>query len=63
MGGGFTTDWGAHMFDIAQGGLGMDKNGPVEIAPIGDGSEFISWKYANGATAMSYFNRYDGIFS
>jgi len=25
MGGGFTTDWGAHMFDVAQWGLGMDN--------------------------------------
>ena len=53
MGGGFTTDWGAHMFDIAQWGLGMDKSGPVEISPIGDGSEFISWKYANGVIMTS----------
>jgi predicted dehydrogenase len=53
MGGGFTTDWGAHMFDIAQWGLGMDKSGPVEISPIGDGSEFISWKYANGIELTS----------
>jgi predicted dehydrogenase len=53
MGGGFTTDWGAHMFDIAQWGLGMDKSGPVEISPIGDGSEFISWKYANGIVMTS----------
>lgn len=53
MGGGFTTDWGAHMFDIAQWGLGMDKNGPVEISPIGDGTEFISWKYANGVIMTS----------
>ena len=53
MGGGFTTDWGAHMFDIAQWGLGMDKNGPVEISPIGDGTEFIMWKYANGVTMTS----------
>lgn len=53
MGGGFTTDWGAHMFDIAQWGLGMDKNGPVEISPIGDGSEFISWKYASGVVMTS----------
>ncbi len=53
MGGGFTTDWGAHMFDIAQWGLGMDKNGPVEISPIGDGSEFISWTYANGVVMTS----------
>jgi predicted dehydrogenase len=53
MGGGFTTDWGAHMFDIAQWGLGMDKSGPVEISPIGDGTEFISWKYANGVIMTS----------
>ena len=53
MGGGFTTDWGAHMFDIAQWGLGMDKSGPVEISPIGDGTEFISWKYANGVVMTS----------
>jgi len=53
MGGGFTTDWGAHMFDIAQWGLGMDKNGPVEISPIGDGTEFITWKYANGIVMTS----------
>jgi predicted dehydrogenase len=53
MGGGFTTDWGAHMFDIAQWGLGMDRNGPVEISPIGDGSEYISWTYANGVVMTS----------
>jgi predicted dehydrogenase len=53
MGGGFTTDWGAHMFDIAQWGLGMDKNGPVEISPIGDGTEFISWTYASGTVMTS----------
>lgn len=52
-GGGFTTDWGAHMFDIAQWGLGMDGSGPVEISPVGDGSEFITWKYANGAVMTS----------
>jgi len=53
MGGGFTTDWGAHMFDIAQWGLGMDRSGPVEISPIGDGTEFISWKYASGVIMTS----------
>jgi predicted dehydrogenase len=53
MGGGFTTDWGAHMFDIAQWGLGMDKNGPVEASPIGDGTEFMSFKYANGVLMTS----------
>lgn len=53
MGGGFTTDWGAHMFDIAQWGLGMDKNGPVEASPIGDGTEFMTFKYANGVVMTS----------
>jgi predicted dehydrogenase len=53
MGGGFTTDWGAHMFDIAQWGLGMDRNGPVEISPIGDGTEYMSFKYASGTVMTS----------
>jgi len=49
IGGGFTTDWGAHMFDIAQWGLGMDKSGPVEIIPAGYGdAKFLTFKYANG---------------
>lgn len=53
MGGGFTTDWGAHMFDIAQWGLGMDGSGPVEAAPIGDGSEFMYFTYENGVVLTS----------
>ncbi len=53
MGGGFTTDWGAHMFDIAQWGLGMDRNGPVEIAPIGDGTKYMKFKYASGVEMTS----------
>jgi predicted dehydrogenase len=53
MGGGFTTDWGAHMFDIAQWGLGMDRNGPVEASPIGDGTEYMTFKYANGVLMTS----------
>lgn len=32
-GGGIYADWGAHMFDIAQWGLGMDDSGPVRIIP------------------------------
>ena len=53
IGGGFTTDWGAHMFDIAQWGLGMDKNGPVEASPIGDGTQYMTFKYANGVVMTS----------
>lgn len=49
LGGGFTTDWGAHMFDIVQWGLGMDKSGPVEIIPAGyKDTQFLTYKYENG---------------
>lgn len=49
LGGGFTTDWGAHMFDIAQWGLGMDGSGPIEIIPAGyEGTQYLTYKYANG---------------
>lgn len=53
MGGGFTTDWGAHMFDVGQWALGMDGSGPVEISPIGDGTEFMQFVYANGTVMTS----------
>jgi predicted dehydrogenase len=47
--GGMTTDWGAHHYDIAQWGMGMDGNGPVEIIPKGpDSPELMTFKYANG---------------
>jgi len=61
--GGMMTDWGAHHFDIAQWGLGMDGSGPVEVegqgVPPADGiyetyTRFeVRYRYANGVTMIA----------
>jgi predicted dehydrogenase len=50
VGGGILCDWGAHMFDIAQWALGMDKTGPIRYIPPADRTSVRGLRmfYANG---------------
>jgi len=60
FGGGQITDWGAHMFDIGQWALGMDKSGPVEFTPPEKRAKRgLQMKYANG-TVMNHVDWGDG---
>lgn len=54
FGGGAVTDWGAHHFDIAQWGLGMDESGPSEVFPVDtpNATQGVRYKYANGVEVL-----------
>ena len=58
-GGGLMTDWGAHMFDVAQWALGKDGSGPVEVIPPGYSFyDHLTFKYDNGIIVSE--EPYDG---
>ncbi|MGC6581608.1 MAG: Gfo/Idh/MocA family protein [Akkermansiaceae bacterium] len=46
--GGGLADMGAHHFDIAQWGLGMDDSGPVSVEPPKEGEKGLKFTYENG---------------
>jgi len=58
------TDWGAHHFDIAQWGMGMDHSGPVEIIPPdGKDYELLTYRYANGVSLTTDFKNNRILFT
>jgi predicted dehydrogenase len=57
FGGGGMTDWGAHMFDIAQWGMDMDNSGPVKIniREAGfDKEKQVVFEYKNGIELVHF---------
>lgn len=62
--GGMMTDWGAHHFDIAQWGLGMDDSGPVEIIPPENpnAKTGVRFLYANGVEMIHDSSRGGATF-
>jgi predicted dehydrogenase len=59
--GGYYTDWGAHHFDIAQWGLGMDESGPVEIIPPEDPKAFTGCRYRYAGGVEMIHDGPDGV--
>ncbi len=63
FGGGFLSDWGAHMFDIAQWALDKDRTGPVRLFPP-DGKSYktLTMEYDNGVIMKHEdFGRGNGV--
>jgi len=67
FGGGGQCDWGAHMYDIAQWGLGRDGDAPVCVIPAEQGNpekQNLTYLYADGVKMVrsqnTHFKKLNG---
>ncbi len=61
LGGGYTTDWGAHMFDIAQWAIGKDGSAPITVmAPETSPYKALTYVYDNGIEMVQHCDPWDG---
>ena len=59
---GHIADWGAHNYDIAQWGLGVDGSGPVEILSAEDGEENeLTLIYESGIPVIKKEGPHEGM--
>ncbi len=59
---GHVADWGAHNFDIAHWGLGMDGTGPVKIVAAAEAEENeLTLYYPNGIPVIKKEGPHDGM--
>jgi len=60
LGGGYTTDWGAHMFDCAQWALGRDGQAPTKImAPETSPYGKLTYVYSDGVEMIQGYDTED----
>lgn len=59
---GHVSDWGAHNYDIAQWGLGVDGSGPVKLVTAGESEDNeLTLVYSNGIPVIKKAGPHEGM--